>query len=176
MADTMKSFKAGTKYTLKKPIFCPDNGETPIGVLYYWQLTKNDNVIIGDTKNYEFSIINPEGKIIRKIKKEFEPVKVTKEDTDELSSFVKERFILPKYHTGFYYFTIDEEGRIFARTWERTKDKRGYFYDVFDSEGRYIAKIPIKAFIKRWLKGKLLTVEETEDGFPVVKRYNVIWK
>ena len=146
------------------------------GVLYYWQLTKNDNVIIGDTKNYEFSIINPEGKIIRKIKKELGPVKVTKEDMNELSSYTIERYILPKYHTGFYYFTIDEEGRIFARAWERTKDKRGYFYDVFDSEGRYIAEIPIKAFIKRWLKGKLLTVEETEDGFPVVKRYKVIWK
>lgn len=146
------------------------------GVLYYWQLTKNDNVIIGDTKNYEFSIINPEGKIIRKIKKELEPVKVTKEDTNQLSGYTIERYILPKYHTGFYYFTVDEEGRLFVRTWERTKDKRGYFYDVFDSEGRYIAKIPIKAFIKRWLKGKLLTVEETEDGFPVVKRYKVIWK
>ena len=146
------------------------------GVLYYWQLTKNDNVIIGDTKNYEFSIINPEGKIIRKIKKELEPVKVTKEDTNQLSGYTIERYILPKYHTGFYYFTVDEQGRLFVRTWEITKDKRGYFYDVFDSEGRYIAKIPIKAFIKRWLKGKLLTVEETEDGFPVVKRYKVIWK
>ena len=25
----MKSFKAGTECTLKKPLFCPDNGETP---------------------------------------------------------------------------------------------------------------------------------------------------
>jgi len=27
-AGTMKSFNAGTKCTLKKPNFCPDNGET----------------------------------------------------------------------------------------------------------------------------------------------------
>lgn len=144
--------------------------------LYYWQLTKDDNVILGDTKNYEFSVIDPEGKIIRRIKKEFDPAEVTKEDEEQLTSSIRQNFTLPKYHDGFYYFTIDEEGRIFARTWERTKDKKGYFYDVFDSEGRYIAKIPIKAFIKRWVKGKLLTVEETEDGFPVVKRYEVIWK
>jgi len=27
-AGAMKSFNAGTKCTLKKPLFCPDNGET----------------------------------------------------------------------------------------------------------------------------------------------------
>jgi hypothetical protein len=83
---------------------------------------------------------------------------------------------VPKSHTGFYYFRVDEEGRIFVRTWEKTKDKRGYFYDVFDPEGKYIAKIPLSGYLKLWVKGKLYTAEETEDGFPVIKRYNVIWK
>jgi hypothetical protein len=27
MADTVKSLNAGTNITLKKPFFCPDNGE-----------------------------------------------------------------------------------------------------------------------------------------------------
>lgn len=153
-----------------------NSNDFTFGPLFYWQITKNDNVILGHTKNYEIHIINPEGKIIRKIKKEFDPVKVTKEEESQLPNFIRERYNLPKYHTGFLYFTVDEEGRIFARTWERTKDKEGYFYDVFDSEGRYIAKIPINAFVKLWIKGKLYTAEETEDGFPVIKRYNVIWK
>jgi len=142
----------------------------------YWQLTKEDHVILGETKNYEFSIINSEGKIIRRIKKEFDPTEISKDDEEQLSSFIRQNYTIAKYHNGFYYFTIDEEGRIFARTWERTKDKRGYYYDVFDSEGRYITKIPINAFIKRWVKGKLLTAEETDDGFPIIKRYKVIWK
>jgi len=146
------------------------------GPSHYWQILKNDNVILGDTKNYEFSIIDSDGKIIRRIKKDFDPVKTTKEDEESLSSRIRQNYTLPQYHKGFYYFTVDEEGRIFARSWEKTKDKKGYFYDVFDSEGKYIAKIPINAFIKRWVKGKLLTVEETEDGFPVAKLYKVIWK
>ena len=142
----------------------------------YWQITEDDHIILGDTRNYELYIISPTGKVIRRIKKEFDPAPVIEEDLDRLSERLKQVFKIEKHHKGFYYFTIDDEGRIFARTWERTDDKKGFFYDVFDSEGRYIAKIPIKAFIKRWIKGKLLTVEETDDGFPVVKRYNVIWK
>lgn len=146
------------------------------GVLVYWEIAKNDNIYVGYSRNYEFDIINPDGKIIRKIKKEFDPVKVTKEEEDQLPSPIRERMNVPKYHTGFYYFRVDEEGRIFARTWEKTKDNRGYFYDVFDPEGKYIAKIPLSGYLKLWVKGKLYTAEETEDGFPVIKRYNVIWK
>jgi hypothetical protein len=50
------------------------------GVLIYWEISKNDHIYVGYAKNYEFNIINPEGKIIRKIKKEFDPVKVTEEE------------------------------------------------------------------------------------------------
>lgn len=146
------------------------------GVLVYWEIAKNDNIYVGYPRNYEFDIINPDGKIIRKIKKEFDPVKVTKEEEDKLPSQIRERMNIPKSHTGFYYFRVDEEGRIFVRTWEKTKDNRGFFYDVSDPEGKYIAKISFSGYLKLWVKGKLYTAEETEDGFPVIKRYNVIWK
>jgi len=157
----MKSIE-GRQYT-----FGPDT---------YWQRTEEDNVIIGDNRNYEFAVINPEGKIIKRIKKEYDPAEVSKEDIESLPDRVKKLYTIAKHHKGFYYFTIDEDGRIFARTWERTKENRGYYYDVFDPEGRYIAKIPINAFIKRWIGGRLLTVEETEEGFPVVKLYKVSWQ
>lgn len=146
------------------------------GVRIYWQIGKNDNVYVGYAKNYEFDIINPEGKIIRKIKKEFDPVKVTEEEESQLPQQFREMVNLPKYHTGFYYFSVDEEGRLFVRTWEKTEDKMSYLWDVFDPEGRYIAKIPINAYLKLWEKGKLYTAEETEDGLPIIKRYKVIWK
>jgi hypothetical protein len=142
----------------------------------YWQITKEDNIIMGYAEDYELHVISSDGEIIRKIKKEYNPVKVTKEEEDNVSPRVKSMFTLATHHLGFDYYTVDEDGRIFARTWERTKDGEGRFYDVFDSEGRYIAKFATTAFIKLWIKGKLYTAEETEDGFHVIKRYNVVWK
>ncbi|MDH5603687.1 MAG: 6-bladed beta-propeller [Cyclobacteriaceae bacterium] len=146
------------------------------GVRIYWQIGKNDNVYVGYAKNYEFDIINPEGKIIRKVKKVFDPVKVTEEEENRLPQQFRESINLPKYHTGFYYFSVDEEGRLFVRSWEKTEDKMSYLWDVYDPEGRYIAKIPINAYLKLWENGKLYTAEETEDGLPIIKRYKVIWK
>jgi hypothetical protein len=40
MVETMKSFKAGTECTLKKPLFCPDNGETLKSATRYRELAE----------------------------------------------------------------------------------------------------------------------------------------
>lgn len=71
---------------------------------------------------------------------------------------------------------IDDEGRIFVQTYEKTSNENGYFYDVFDSESKYIAKIPLKVRPRVWKKNKLYTVEEDEVGYQYVKRYKVTWK
>jgi len=86
------------------------------------------------------------------------------------------KLVFPKYHSAFRRLTIDDTGRIFIETWEKTEDGKGYCYDVFDSEGRHIAKIPLKCQFQAWKKNKLYTIEEDEEGYQVVKRYKVNWK
>jgi len=71
---------------------------------------------------------------------------------------------------------IDDAGRIFVQTYEKTIDESGYYYDVFNSEGKYIAKIPLKTQPRVWKRGKLYTIEEEEEGYQVVKRYKVNWR
>ena len=80
-----------------------------------------------------------------------------------------------KNFPAFGRLFIDDENRIFAETYERTKEEEVYF-DVFDSNGRYIYKVPLKPGRKNciWKKNKLYTIDETEEGFPVVKRYKVV--
>lgn len=47
---------------------------------------------------------------------------------------------------------------------------------IRESEGRYIAKTPLKhrPFVLK--KNKLYTVEEDEEGYQVVKQYNINWR
>jgi len=151
----------------------------------YWEVTKEDHIIWGFPDKYELNVLNPEGKLLKKIVKDHTPIKITQEEKDDiinetfggydnLSSDAK--LLWDKHHNAFRYLSLDEAGRIFVRTYEKAADGKTYYYDVFDSEGKYIAKIPLKARPIVWKMDKLYTIEEDEEGFQMVKRYQVGWK
>jgi hypothetical protein len=152
----------------------------------YCTVDQDDNIIWGDSEKYEIQVLNPEGKLIKKITKNYNPLKFTEKDQERY----KERYsrlpitgmelVFPKYFPAFRDISIDAEGRIFVGTYERVKNKESFFYfNVFDSEGRYIAKVPIKVRLNRafaWKKNRLYSIEDDEEGFQFVKRYKVTWK
>lgn len=87
----------------------------------------------------------------------------------------------PKYCPAFRNLSVDEEGRIFVGTYEKMEDKlHYYFFDVFDVEGRYIAKVSVELKDYRypllWKNKKLYIIDETEEGFQLIKKYKVTWK
>ena len=144
-------------------------------------IDKDDNIVYGYPKNYELQIFNPEGKLIKKITKEYDSIKVTekekKEFIEDLPPQMKaSRYDFSKYHSAFYRLFLDDEGRIFVRTWEKIGDEGIYYYDVFDREGRCIVKIPLRTRPYICKKSKLYSIEEDEDGLQMVKRYKVTWK
>lgn len=151
--------------------------------LCFWEVRSDDSIVWGYADKYEFQILDKNGQVIQKIIKDYEPVKITEE---EKQKWVKDVFgdkgIPPdvkvywdKCHNAFQFLNIDDVGRIFIKTYEKTPDESGYYYDVFDSEGKYIVKIPINYQPQVWKKNKLYTIEEDEEGYQVVKRYKVTW-
>jgi len=145
----------------------------------FCQVRKDDHIVFGYTKNYEIQIINPEGEVIRKISKEYDPVEFTDKEKEAIleNNPLKLKIEFTKYHNPFLRFFLDDEGRLFVLTSEKAKDKESYYYDIFDPEGKYIAKVLFNInpplFFK---KGKLYTIEEDEEGYQCVKRYKVAWK
>ena len=153
----------------------------PPFILYV--VLKDDKVIWGNWLHYRLQIVDEAGKMTRKIIKDYNPIKITEKDKEK---DIKQRFgdqgippgikvEFPEYHPAFWYLSIDDEGRIFVQTFERTEEG-SYYYDVFDSEGKYIAKVPLGARPWAWKKNKLYTVEEDEEGYQYIKRYKVTWK
>jgi len=143
-----------------------------------WAVSSDNSVVCGFPAKYELQVFNPEGKIIRKIIKEYDPVEITQEEIEEAKKVVPpgRRLEIPKYHNSFVRFSLTDEERIFVQTRERTGDHERYYYDIFDHDGRYIAKVPLKMRPRIWRKNKLYTIEEDEDGYQYVKRYQVYWK
>lgn len=152
----------------------------PFMPVAHWLIDKDDNIVYGYPKNYELQIFNPEDKLIKKITKEYDPVKVTEKEKkkflEDTPPQIRTRYDFSKYHSAYRRLFLDDEGRIFVRAWEKIVDEDIYYYDVFDHEGRYIVKIPLRTRPYICKKGKLYSIEEDEDGFQMVKKYKVTWK
>ncbi|MDH5385785.1 MAG: 6-bladed beta-propeller [Candidatus Aminicenantes bacterium] len=155
-----------------------DGSINPFMGIILSQIDNNDQIICGYPEKYEIKIFDKEGKLKRKIMKEYDPVEITEEEIEEETEGAPPdiKLSIPKYHTAYSWFKTDDEGRIFIRTWERAAEREGNYYDVFDSEGKCISKILLKTRPFVLKNKKLYTVEEDEEGFLFIKRYKVTWK
>ncbi|MBA7702672.1 hypothetical protein ES703_111441 [subsurface metagenome] len=144
----------------------------------YWLIDKDDNIVYGYPQDYELQIYNPEGRLIKKITKQYDPIEITEEEKKEEMKGAPPsiKFDFSKYRSAYNRFFLDDEGRIFVQTWEKKEDEEIYYHDVFDPEGKYIAKVSFKFRPQIWKKHKLYTIEEDEEGFQMVKRYKVTWR
>jgi len=177
----VKKFDAGMNLLREIVSFPGPNfrkGLNPFMPVAYWLIDENDNIVYGYPENYELQIFNPEGKLIKKITKNYDPVEITDEEKEEETRDAPPqfKFVFSKYHSAFRRLFLDDEGRIFVQTWEKIGDEEIYYHDVFDSEGKYICEIHLKTRPFVLKKSKLYTVEEDEEGFQFVKRYKVTWK
>lgn len=152
---------------------------------FYCDVSPNDNIVWGDSKKYELQILNPEGELIKKIQKKYDPLKITAKDKElykkRYSEVIKRggKLNFPDHFPAFRDISVDDKERIFIKTYDRVESKEDFFYfDVFDSEGKYIAKVLIEVNLNRnsiWKRNKLYTIETDDKGFQVVNRYKVIW-
>jgi hypothetical protein len=152
----------------------------------YCDVSPSNNIVWGDSKEYVLQILNQRGDLIKKIIKEYNPIEITAEDKEkyekQYAGPVKRgmRLNFRGHFPAFSEISVDDEERIFVKTYERVECREDLFYfDVFEAEGKYIAKVPIQANLNRdsiWKNNKLYTIEEDEEGFQVVKRYKVSWR
>jgi len=162
----------------KTPAPDPLKPYIPFMPIFYCQVMNDDCLLYGYPESYELQIFNPEGKVIKKILRDYDPVPISEEEKEERRKDIRpgRKFEFARYHSAFYRFKVDDEGRIFVRTWEKPESGEGYFFDIFNPEGKYIAKIPLNIRPYVLKKGKIYTIEEDEDGYQFVKRYKTTWK
>jgi hypothetical protein len=148
-----------------------------------YQFDPAGNIYYGRNADYEIKIYSPEGKHIRTIQKEYDRVKVTQTDIDEMLERIpnatpgvniKEMFSFPEYFPPFQFFLLDDQGRLYVRTFTKGKAKGEYEIDVFDPEGKFIAQFITKSDLRLWKAGKAYGIEETDEGYQVIKRYAVL--
>lgn len=155
----------------------------PFELVFFYKLGKDNDIYCSNPNEYEIKVLNADGKLVKRILKNFDPVEVTEKDKEEffdrlgeVPAQVRDRLEFPKVYPPYQNFTLDEERRLFVRTFEKGKEEGEYFFDVFGVEGRFIAKILFKGDPRVWKGNKLYAIEEDEDGFQILKVYSVQWE
>jgi hypothetical protein len=177
-----------------KPLFTLDKIEFPVpipgsgakmnilDVLSSYQFGAADNIYYGRNVDYGIKVYTPEGKLVRTIQKAFDRVKVTQADIDEMLARIpnatpglniKDMFSFPEYFPPFQSFLLDDQDRLFVRTFTKGKAKGEYIFDVFDPDGVFFAQFVSKSDLRLFKAGKAYGIEETDEGYQVIKRYAI---
>lgn len=106
-------------------------------------------IYVGNTEmGYEIRIYDFEGNLKKKIKKEYQPVKVNQEMEQEIlrryGGFVTTRKYSFRSHCpAFRYFFTDDDGYLFVMTYEKSEIPGESMYDVFSPDGIFFARISL---------------------------------
>jgi hypothetical protein len=163
---------------IKAPTLIRTEGTDPFRPIATFAVDHKDQFIYGYPKAYEIQIFGADGKPVRRILKDYQPVEVTPAEIDEVKKDTPPgiKVDFGKNHAAFRKIFSDGEGRLFVQTFEKAKTGKGRVFDIFDADGRFMGTVPLTDTPVLFRKGSLYSLEEDEDGYQIIKRYVVTWK
>ena len=144
-------------------------------------------IFIGnEDRGYEILEFDHNGGLLKKIRKEYRPVRVPEETIKKRRAAYSKRgggFYFPDYFLPICDFFPDDNNRLFVMTFEKGINPGEYWYDVFDPHGVFIRRKPLH--ILTWgeivacgqaTRNRLYCFQEREDGYRVFKVYKLLWE
>jgi hypothetical protein len=151
-----------------------------------WSVSKGEIFIGLPERGYEISIYDFEGKLLRKIKKEYKHIPVPEEYKIEflksLYDDIKNQYYFPDSMDPFHSFFTDDEGRLFIMTYEKGENPGEYLYDIFNPEGVFICRKSLKVYqdggglYAKVKKGLFYCLNEKESGYKELVVYRMSWE
>ena len=127
-----------------------------------------------------------EGNLLRKIRKDYNKVKIPELYKQERLENVSERSktftYFPEFFPPYQAFFVDDDERLYVMTYEKDSETGDYIFDIFTSDGFFIGQIPIEAIhlngevIAKMIGNRLFCVSEKESGFKELTVYSVNWE
>lgn len=158
-------------------------------VHFYWRIASNRIYVGNGSRGYEIRVWDLNGNLLRKIRKEFNPVAYPAEfrlQTERMIAAGNNSLFVAKDMPPVNSFFADEAGRLFVMTYEQSENKEAYIHDVFDKDGVLIARVPLGKYgiLGRALNplraaaanGRFYRLAFKESGYPELIVYRMVWK
>jgi hypothetical protein len=120
---------------------------------YYWRV-KNGRIYVGDgLKRYEICVFDYDGNLLRKIRKEYSPVKYPENFRKlvEMTMEVRDDLYPREYTPPLNSFFIDDDDRLYAMTYEQEENQEEYIHDIYNADGVFIGR---KSFGMTYMLGQ----------------------
>lgn len=146
-----------------------------------WDISRGGEIVCGSgQEGYRLSVFDAEGRLIRIIHREYDPIPVADRDIDRQMKQhgiqSRDEIAAPRFLPPVSWVYADEDGRIFVSTWQRDSDSGIALFNIFDPEGRYLCDFFIPGEPLVFKDGKLYAIVQDEEGFQYIKRYRMLWK
>jgi hypothetical protein len=116
---------------------------------FMWRISGDQIIVANEARGYELWIHDLDGRLVRKIRKEYRPVRVTEE--------IKRAILGPDYRKSgssqsdyfsdplppLNQFFTDDEGRIFVMTYEPGVRPGEHIWDIFNPEGIFVGRVTL---------------------------------
>jgi hypothetical protein len=139
-----------------------------------------------DNPEYELSIYDLEGNILKKVRKEYRKVRLYEEykkrrmewfKNHPLSRMHKMEGYFPDHYAPIKELVVDEQGRIYAETYERGDGPGQKRTDILNAEGAFIGSVFLEEAQKRIIRDDLLyALQEKENGYQKLVVSRLLWQ
>ncbi len=192
LADAgLKSVKELERYSaypnLRMAATFPDKIINGLGNVFLGAVA-GDRIFAGsDERGYEIRAYDFDGKLIRKVRKEYAAVPVPEEFRKRVLGFYEgmaeaEKLYFPEAWPPFRAFFGDDEGRLFVMTREPGTQPGESTFDIYDREGRLIARKSMNIFCFDFPRAlalvrgnRLYSVQENAEGYKALNVDEMVW-
>jgi hypothetical protein len=184
--EGFKELRKLDTYKYPNPLKKPERG---VSHNYFFEVRSSSDAIFiaNEDRGYEILKFDLQGNLLMKIRKEYSPVKVPDNVLKERKAYYEKSgraYYLPNNYLPICDFFPDDEGRLFAMTYERGENAYENWCDIFNSTGALIGRKTMSSITLGDLtycsikvaKHRLYSFQESSDGYRVFKVYKVLWK
>jgi outer membrane protein assembly factor BamB len=147
----------------------------------------NGKIYVGNAdRGYEICVYDLDGNLLRKIRKEYNPVKVPEEvkknilERYEEPGFedFKKKINFPDIMPPYKFFFTTDKGELFVMTYEKGKNPEEYIFDIYNPDGVFIDRKSLNSSLGRATvkQNSLYCLIEKESGYKKLIVYKIKWE